>query len=214
MKKRIFLLLIMLALFASTTPICAETMNTNVDANQIIVEELLDDFYSFNSSGIEINYGDSLVDEKVRYYNDTYEMYNQQDYSAILNYNIENNISVVKTITPILSVLSIATRPINKSVSKTYSMDAGNTFQYGTVTVTFTGSYTYHTGDEEITGLTATSSVSKPSNFAISNSSFNKSYTDTVITLKRTMDITITLTTGMTIDPYYNQVFKTTINAN
>lgn len=211
MKKILVLLLISISLILSINPVFA-TENEIIDENETMVNNLLGNFYN-NDNYFEIFYGNQTIDQKTKYYNDTYSMYINNDYAGILQYNVSNDITVIKTINPIVSVLSIATRPINKSASKTYSIDQGGYFQYGTVTVRFTGSYTYHTGDEEITGVSVTSSVSKPSNFSISNSSLSKSYTSTVITMTQKMDVHITTGTGTT-NTSYNQKFTATVNAN
>lgn len=212
MRKILCIMMAIVLMSANIQSIQADNLDVSSNTNKDLVDTMLPGFYS-SYEDYEITYGDNPLDQKVFYYETTKGWYEQGNYEAILQYNVSNDISIVKNNTSLIGTFSIATRPIDKSVTKTFSVDSAGYFEYGKVTVRFTGTYKYHTGDEEITSVTASPTISYSNSRISSNGNrFTKSYTATVITLTETMNVVITHSAGVTTT-YSNSKFVSTINA-
>ena len=176
------------------------------------VDSLLNGFYDERMDEFEIFYGESQINEKTEFYNDTVNLYQNRKYDDILNYIVENEITVVENhlsnaIQPFAQVY-----PIVKTASKTYSPVSGCPI---TITANFSGSYQKPNGT--IQNLSASHSMSYSTNIAnytsvsYPNKSFTKTINGSTATLKVTTGIKIVLANSATSVSYPNQVFQVTL---
>lgn len=90
MKKVLILLLL------SCTLLTGCSLGKNEDENKQAVQELLSGFYENEYGKYEIYYGESIEDKKDVYLEATKELYEDEKYIEILEYNVQNDISIVK----------------------------------------------------------------------------------------------------------------------
>lgn len=91
MKKLWIILMVALLLVGCTN------VDDEVDPNQTMVEEMLDGFYEDEYWRFEIYYGEDETDLKDAYLEATKDWYVNGKYEEILNYNVENEISIIRT---------------------------------------------------------------------------------------------------------------------
>ena len=180
MKKKLLFLLISVFLMLSLMPVSAmdiETTDQNPQYEEYVYE-VLNSFYTTRTDAFEMYYGESEVNNKDLFYNQTRPMYMMRDYKGIVDYIIANEVMIVEDHYYGLNINqpNASTVSFNKSGTKTCYPVTGVPLVF---TARFTGTYTKN-DNNIITSincsntLTHNGSSNNYNNVVFSNKTFSK----------------------------------------
>ena len=191
MKKKLLFVLVCIFIMLSIMPISAMDMNTSTDNSQYeeFIANSLNGFYTTRTNAFEIYYGESNIDNRALFYNQTRPMYLMQDYKGIVDYMVENEVIVVEDHYYGLNINlpNASTVSFNKSTVKPLYPVTGVLLQF---TARFTGTYTKN-DNNIITSINCSNTLThngSSNNYTVTIS--NKVHTHTNVSTNFTANLT------------------------
>ena len=191
MKKKLLFLLISVFLMLSLMPVSAmdiETTDQNPQYEEYVYE-VLNSFYTTRTDAFEMYYGESEVNNKDLFYNQTRPMYMMRDYKGIVDYIIANEVMIVEDHYYGLNINqpNASTVSFNKSGTKTCYPVTGVPLVF---TARFTGTYTKN-DNNIITSINCSNTLThngSSNNYTVTIS--NKVHTQTNVSTNFTANLT------------------------